>query len=61
MILEDKCKAICQNYEELDPPVEKVTPEERFEIRAEIRSREIHNMLKGDLVEHVWKNRKENL
>ncbi|KAD5803655.1 hypothetical protein E3N88_15015 [Mikania micrantha] len=61
MILEDKGKAICQNYEEVDPPVQEVTPEERVEIRAKIRSKEIHNMLKGDLVEHVWKNRGENL
>ncbi|KAD6119181.1 hypothetical protein E3N88_10452 [Mikania micrantha] len=45
MILDDKGKAICQNYEDVDPPVEEVTPEERVEIRAEIRSREIHNML----------------
>ncbi|KAD6119683.1 hypothetical protein E3N88_10954 [Mikania micrantha] len=56
-----KGKAICQNYEEVNPPVQEVTPEERVEIRAEIRSREIHNILKGDLVEHVWKNRGENL
>ncbi|KAL8237988.1 hypothetical protein R6Q59_019069 [Mikania micrantha] len=55
-ILEDKRKTICQNFEEVDTPVEEVTPKERVEIRAEIRTREIYNMLNGDLVEHMWKN-----
>jgi hypothetical protein len=55
MILEDEGKAICPNYfAEEDVPGTQATQEERFQNSAMLRSKEIHNALKADLVEEAW-------
>nr|XP_043626079.1 protein ALP1-like [Erigeron canadensis] len=60
MILEDKDKAICQDYNPDEPSLvpgywEQMTPlEERIQNRHTIKSRETHNMLTADLVDHLW-------
>ncbi|XP_022023636.1 uncharacterized protein LOC110923891 [Helianthus annuus] len=55
MIIEDDGKAICQNYFPEDV-VEgtQATMEERILNMQLLRSKEIHNTLKADLVEHAW-------
>ncbi|MFS7977039.1 putative harbinger transposase-derived protein [Helianthus anomalus] len=55
MIIEDDGKAICQNYIPEDlVEVAQATTEERLANAQLLRSREIHNTLKADLVEHTW-------
>ena len=55
MILEDEGKAICQNYFPEDV-VEgtQATIEERIKNAQVLRSKELHNALKADWVEHAW-------
>nr|XP_043633676.1 uncharacterized protein LOC122604878 [Erigeron canadensis] len=60
MILEDEDKAICQDYNPDEPSLvsdywEQMTPlEQRIQNRHAIKSRETHNMLTADLVDHLW-------
>ncbi|XP_022030258.1 uncharacterized protein LOC110931160 [Helianthus annuus] len=55
MIIEDDGKAICQNYIPEDlVELPQATTEERLANAQLLRSREIHNTLKADLVEHAW-------
>lgn len=66
MILEDEDKAYCQDFNEHDPTLapeywtQETPMEQRIENSNAVRSRETHNMLKADLVEHVWNNRGPN-
>ncbi|MFS7929474.1 hypothetical protein Hanom_Chr04g00332951 [Helianthus anomalus] len=51
----DDGKAICQNYIPEDlVELPQATTEERLANAQLLRSREIHNTLKADLVEHAW-------
>nr|XP_043636014.1 uncharacterized protein LOC122607155 [Erigeron canadensis] len=60
MILEDEDKAICQDYNPDEPSLvpghwEQMTSlEQRIQNRHAIKSRETHNMLTVDLVDHLW-------
>jgi hypothetical protein len=64
MILQDEDKAFCQDFDPNDPTLDPTywmqqTPiEQRIENGAAVRNREVHNMLKSDLVDHVWANRR---
>ena len=66
MILQDEGKAFCQNYDDSDPSLdpaywEQQTPmEQRIQNSNAVRSRETHNMLTADLVDHLWENRNQN-
>jgi hypothetical protein len=63
MILQDEDKAYCQDYNPNDPTLDPAywnqqTPiEQRIQNGLEVRNREVHNMLKADLVDHIWANR----
>nr|XP_043611769.1 protein ALP1-like [Erigeron canadensis] len=60
MILEDEGKATCQDYNPDEPSLvpgywEQMTPlEQRIQNRHAIKSRETHNMLTADLIDHLW-------
>jgi hypothetical protein len=60
MILEDEDKAICQDYDPNDVSLNPAywsqqTPVEiRIQNLHAVRSRETHNMLTADLVDHLW-------
>lgn len=62
MILEDEDKAYCQDFNEHDPTLDpdywkQQTPmDERIANSNAIRSRETHNILLADLVDHLWEN-----
>nr|XP_043633281.1 uncharacterized protein LOC122604453 [Erigeron canadensis] len=60
MIFEDEDKAKCQDYNPDEPSLvpgywEQMTPlKQRIQNRHVIKSRETHNMLTADLVDHLW-------
>ena len=60
MILEDEDKAFCQDFNPEDPTLdpahwEQQTPMEvRIQNLHAVKSRETHNMLTADLVDHLW-------
>jgi hypothetical protein len=62
MILQDEDKAYCQDFNVNDPTLDEdywkqETPmEQRIENSNAVRSRETHNMLLADLVDHLWEN-----
>lgn len=61
MVIEDMGLAICQHYEEDDTGNQQpVSEQERLAIRAEIRDEDIHAELIGDLIDHVWWNRRRS-
>ncbi|KAJ0432350.1 putative harbinger transposase-derived protein [Helianthus annuus] len=62
MILEDEGKAICQSYEgDVPRPPCTISNEQRLRNRAEIRSGDLYNALRADLVEHVWRYHSQEL
>lgn len=62
MILQDEDKAFCQDYNPEDPTLDPTywTQETPMEVRIQnlhaVKSRETHNMLTADLVDHLWSN-----
>ena len=55
MIIEDEGRAICPTFiPDPDPPRTPASMEKRIENSDSVRSREIHNALKEDLVQHLW-------
>ena len=55
MIIEDEGRAICPTFiPDPDPPRTPASMEKRLENSDSVRSREIHNALKEDLVQHLW-------
>ncbi|XP_076944014.1 uncharacterized protein LOC143614466 [Bidens hawaiensis] len=62
MILEDDGHAICENYQGDIPRQEStIINEQRLDNLNIIKSREIHNNLRHELVEHLWDRRPDNL
>ena len=60
MILEDEDKAVCQDYNPdditLNPAywTQQTPMETRIQNLHAVKSRETHNMLTADLVDHLW-------
>jgi len=60
MILEDEDKAICQDFNPGDPTLDPTywTQQTPMHVRLQnlhaVKSRETHNMLTADLVDHLW-------
>ncbi|XP_076927194.1 uncharacterized protein LOC143590661 [Bidens hawaiensis] len=59
MIIKYEGRKICSNFiPDSDPPRTPTSMEQRLEKTYFVRSREMHNALMGDLVQHIWVNRR---
>ncbi|XP_021971730.1 uncharacterized protein LOC110866894 [Helianthus annuus] len=55
-------KAICQSYQgDVPRPPCTISNKQRLQNRAEIRSDDLYNALRADLVEHVWRYHSQEL
>ncbi|XP_076929552.1 uncharacterized protein LOC143594005 [Bidens hawaiensis] len=55
MVLEDQCKAICQNYQgNISQPESTITDDEKLQNVIYVKNREVHGNLRHELVEHLW-------
>ncbi|XP_076931294.1 uncharacterized protein LOC143596394 [Bidens hawaiensis] len=62
MILEDEGKAICQNYQgDISRQESAITNEQRLTNIDIIKSRELHDNIRHELVEHLWDRRPDDL